>query len=344
MNNKSRLILPEVFVNLSYKLGLDNLLVQGAGGNTSYKQDGKMWIKASGKWLSNSKKENIFVLVDLESIQYNIIKNKADPLKQSVINSIDLRPSIETTLHALMPHKVVLHTHPVDLLGWIVRKDGRERLAKVLSGISWAWVPYARPGIDLTLSIQKIVENGKVDVLVLGNHGLVVGGTNCIAASTLMDKILSYCKTVSRVVNLKDVGSIKQLAIKTKMRLPRYSIIHYLALDDVAYKYCTDKNGMLYPDQVVFLGSTMSYYDKLNSEQSLAEYIAENNFPSFIIIRGTGVLVSDNAKKDVDEMLRCHAEVLTRIGANEKLRYLTENEVDGLLNWEPEKYRRSLNN
>ena len=41
-------------------------------------------------------------------------------------------------------------------------------------------------------------------------------------------------------------------------------------------------------------------------------------------------------------MLRCHSEVLMRIGDNEKLNYLTEHEVARLLDWEPEKYRQKL--
>ena len=52
------------------------MLVQGAGGNTSYKNGNKMWIKASGKWLANATHENIFVLVDLDRIRDNIIKNR----------------------------------------------------------------------------------------------------------------------------------------------------------------------------------------------------------------------------------------------------------------------------
>ena len=36
---------------LSARVGSDPLLVQAAGGNTSLKDKGVMWIKASGTWL-----------------------------------------------------------------------------------------------------------------------------------------------------------------------------------------------------------------------------------------------------------------------------------------------------
>ena len=46
--------IPKNFLNLSHLIGDDSNLVQGAGGNTSYKENGEMWVKASGKWLSEA--------------------------------------------------------------------------------------------------------------------------------------------------------------------------------------------------------------------------------------------------------------------------------------------------
>ena len=123
---------PSCLKKISLEVGRQAELVQGAGGNTSYKQDKNMWIKASGKWLANAEKEDIFVLVDLERIRGNIAENVKDPLDQAVLSKSNLRPSIETTLHALMPHKVVLHTHPIELLNWLAREDGKELISEIL--------------------------------------------------------------------------------------------------------------------------------------------------------------------------------------------------------------------
>jgi len=319
---------------LSKKIGSDLFLVQGAGGNTSYKQDTKMWIKASGKWLANAEKEDIFVPVDLERIRYNITENNNDPLNQTILGETNLRPSIETTLHALMPHKVVVHTHPVELLSWLVREGGKELISDLLQGFSWAWVPYARPGITLTHAVHSVVENNEVDVLLLGNHGLVVGGENCDHSLQLMEKLLSCCKTIPRAPATQDEKIIEQLPQRTRMRLPKYDVIHTLALDKVSYEYCNNEGGgILYPDQAVFLGAVMPCYD---------EFIMKSDtLPLFMIIKDKGVLISNSASDDVDEILRCHAEVLLRIGSNKKLRYLTVDEVERLLDWEPEKYRQA---
>ena len=54
------------------------------------------------------------------------------------------------------------------------------------------------------------------------------------------------------------------------------------------------------------------------------------------------MLLKENANPILDEMLLCHSETLMRANLATKLRYLNEYEVSELLNWEPEKYRRSL--
>src|SRR6185437_16857176 len=51
---------------LSAALGADPLRTQGAGGNTSIKRDGVMWIKASGTWLADALSQDIMTPVRLD--------------------------------------------------------------------------------------------------------------------------------------------------------------------------------------------------------------------------------------------------------------------------------------
>ena len=46
-------------------IGKDPLLVQGAGGNVSWKDGDTLWVKASGTWLADATEKDIFVPVDL---------------------------------------------------------------------------------------------------------------------------------------------------------------------------------------------------------------------------------------------------------------------------------------
>ena len=330
------------FIELSYDLGADPNLVQGAGGNTSLKDNNIMHIKASGKWLSNSKKEDIFVSVDLEKIRSHIKNKKSNLLDDITIAEEGLRPSIETTLHALMPHKVVLHTHPVELLSWLVRANIQDQLIDLLKGFSCVWVPYTRPGSELTQAVQKALKGICADVILLGNHGLVVGGENCIEARNLMKKIVNRCSVKTKSMDYKISSSLEELAANLKMRLPKHDEVHAIALNDVFYDYCTNETGILYPDQAVFLGPSMPCYRGELDHKNFVDFVKQYEKSPFLIIKGKGVLVANDAKIDVDEMLRCHVRVLSHIPNESKLNYLTGIEVARLLDWEPEKYRLSL--
>ncbi len=50
-------------------LGRDPLLVQGAGGNVSWKEYGTLWIKASGTWLADAAREDVFVPMELDELK-----------------------------------------------------------------------------------------------------------------------------------------------------------------------------------------------------------------------------------------------------------------------------------
>ena len=62
-------------LDFCHRLGKNKLLVQGGGGNVSWKTKSKLWIKASGTNLGSAKYKNIFTAVDLNQIK-NAIKNK----------------------------------------------------------------------------------------------------------------------------------------------------------------------------------------------------------------------------------------------------------------------------
>ncbi len=108
------------------RIGADPLLVQGAGGNASWKDGATLWVKASGTWLAEARRRDIFVPVDLAHLR-GAAAGQLDVVPRPLGES-GLRPSIETLLHALMPQPVVLHLHAVELLAQLVRPGFAERL------------------------------------------------------------------------------------------------------------------------------------------------------------------------------------------------------------------------
>ena len=113
------------------EIGGDALLVQGAGGNASWKDGDTLWVKASGTWLEEACRRDIFVPVDLMHLNSAIAVGDFDVTPRAAGPS-SLRPSIETLLHALMPHPVVIHLHAVEILTHLVRAEFPANLNRLL--------------------------------------------------------------------------------------------------------------------------------------------------------------------------------------------------------------------
>jgi rhamnose utilization protein RhaD (predicted bifunctional aldolase and dehydrogenase) len=75
---------------LSAALGADPLRTQGAGGNTSIKRDGVMWIKASGTWLADALAHDIMTPVRLEPLRKAIVDG--DPRAAAAVDFVDSAP------------------------------------------------------------------------------------------------------------------------------------------------------------------------------------------------------------------------------------------------------------
>ena len=316
MKKNKKLLPPSSLINVSSLIGSNHLLSQGAGGNTSIKKKRSMWIKASGKWLSNAKKEDIFVNLNLTQLNKNLSENKKNPTDNTVLNS-NLKPSIETSLHALMPHTVVLHCHAIDVLALLIQKNPIRKISNLLKDINWT-------------------SKRKFEVILLQNHGIFVGAKNATEALKLMITVIKKCEAIPRNINEFNIKRIKKVANKISMKLPNFSIIQALAFDKLAFNYCARKNSILYPDQAVFLGPNIIFFNNNDFKK-----VKKNNF-KYVIIKNLGVFVSKKTDKNIDEMLRCHIEILLRVNLKTKLNFLNKNEVNKLINWDAEKYRQSM--
>ena len=316
----------------SERIGRDPTLIQAGGGNTSVKLGDRLWVKASGRWLMNARREPMFVPVSLAGVRRRIDAQEADPVGPELIpmpDSAGLRPSIETTLHALLPHRVVLHVHSVDALAWLVRDDAHDRVAPLLQGLRWTWIPYVRPGVVLTRVVARELARSSADVLVLGNHGLVVGGDSVAAAEALLlDSVRRLGLPASRAAQA-DTSLLQRLAFGTRYRLPADTACHAIASD--ALQRDRAASGALYPDHVVFLGGGLPVVQ--------AGSTLPHGAPA-LLVTGAGVLVDESLDAAGQAMLRCLADVLARIPPDAKLTYLPEDEVRELSNWDAEAFRK----
>ena len=319
---------------LSAKLGNDLSLIQASGGNTSIKLGDKLLIKASGKKLKNALNEDIFVSLDLIKIRNELAINKSKKeLNFKNICGSSLRASIETSLHAIMPYKVVLHTHSVDTIAITLLSNSYNYLDKLMKDINWKFIPYFKPGITLAKAISKEFQDNPnpANVLVLANHGLVVGEESIEKAEALHKEIISRLKQKPRKQITPNIQKLNSIINKIpNSRLPTFEVIHSLATDRQSFKYV--QNNSPFPDHLVFCGRKPLI---INNDFSFKEN-------TYGIIKGLGVVLFEDSNIATEEMLKAQAEVFLRIPANKNINFLSDKDCDEILNLESEKYRKKL--
>lgn len=322
-------------IQYSARIGHDPHMVQGAGGNVSWKEGNTMWVKASGTWLSDAEQKDIFVPVDLAAIRADI--TNGDYSKPAVaLTQNGLRPSIETILHALMPQSVVVHTHPVQALPWLVQANAEERLRQALgTRFNWAITGYHKPGAALAQGVHEAIKAQLVtpEIVFLGNHGVIVGGETTRVVEDIYIALLDALQIDPRALPAMAVGIAEAPEC---YRSIDDADIRSLAFD-ITNTRLLDTHWALYPDHVVFLGSNPPVFGTL---EEFKRYLQDGDQPDYAIIRQAGVLVRDGVEQNKIAMLKCFAEVARRLDPDDSLNTLTEEDIGALLNWDAEKYRK----
>ena len=327
-------------INVTERVGKDINLVQGPGGNISFKSNGFMYIKASGEKMSDAKNKNIFVKTDLLKIISSIKKNDPDPIKNSWDKSSKMRPSIESTMHALMPHKYVLHVHCVNTLSWVIQNNYQKKINTFLKGINWKSVPYKKPGLDLCNEIKKIISDSIVDVVLLGNHGLVAGAESA-------ENVFEIIKSISEKLYLPELNKKaldfekfnKYLSCKY-YKLPKNDYIHQIAFSKIHSLIAT--KGDLFPDQTVFLENGLII---INSPEELVQLstLKVNKLP-VVLIPNIGILIPRTFKEANEDTLLGLSMIISRLPKDASVNYLTKVERNELINWDLEIHRKIINN
>ncbi len=308
------------------RIGKNPLMVQGPGGNVSFKKDGVMWIKASGMCLKDALKKDIFVPVDVDALKKDIAS------VPKVLYGHCLKPSIETAMHAVMPYSWVAHVHDVDVLSYLVQ----EHCDLVLNEIfhdqkNWCCVEYVKPGVDLARKVGLCVDaNPRVRVVFLKNHGWVVAGDSLEE----IEETMSFFKK-RLPVSLKKVNVEFSYEKKEGYEVVQDSVVQWLVCDEDALTLLKTK-WALYPDHVVFLGVQPFFFESWEELKNVREK------PSFIFIKNTGVFMQPCFSEVQKEMLRCYADVVLRINDTKRVSSLSEKQVYEIVCWDDEIYRKRM--
>jgi rhamnulose-1-phosphate aldolase/alcohol dehydrogenase len=172
-------------VYTSRLIGRDPDLVMHGGGNTSVKIVKQniigepveaICVKGSGWDLDSIEPAGLpaMQLAPLRALRRLESLSDEEMVNQQRINLFDAsspNPSVETLLHAFLPHKFVDHTHADAILALTNQPDGAKVVREAL-GDRVAIVPYVMPGFQLAKLAAEVFERDpRVDAMVLLKHG-----------------------------------------------------------------------------------------------------------------------------------------------------------------------------
>ncbi|MBL6932827.1 MAG: class II aldolase/adducin family protein, partial [Rhodospirillales bacterium] len=187
-------------VYTSRLLGNEPRLVLHGGGNTSVKTTmpdvmgdriDVLCVKGSG-WDMGDIKPQGLPAVRLENLRKMIALDRlsdedmVNAQRANLLDSAAPNPSVETLLHAFLPHKFIDHTHSNAVLA-LTDQPGGDELCRKVFGAKMGYVPYIMPGFALAKKASEVyLQDPSVEGLILFKHGIFTFGDTAKEAYTRM--------------------------------------------------------------------------------------------------------------------------------------------------------------
>ncbi|MCD6218794.1 class II aldolase [Candidatus Calescamantes bacterium] len=368
MSRKQKKTLLQELVALSRSLGSNPEFVLAGGGNTSYKDEKIIWIKASGFELGNITEEG-FVLLDREKLRRIRSKKypqeahlreeevKKDLLSARIKPELGQTPSVETYFHELIDYPWVVHLHPWPINALTCSQKGKLLYQEIL-GKDTLWIDFCTPGYTLARIIEREINKFLKDyqkypqLILLENHGVILWGETPEEVRKKINEVIEKIKTRLTLLEgkkkkpLLDPSFISlciQKALGEKRR-----IIYYLECVKIPEEIT---KGAFTPDQIVYCKEKPVWIDNvdLTAEKIVSEinlFLKQEKYkPKVVAINGIGIFgigenwkVAKNAALVFRDALRIYDASFSFGGP----KFLDKEYVEFIDNWEVERYRRRI--
>jgi Uncharacterized conserved protein len=369
----------EQLIEISQFYGRDSRFVIAGGGNTSYKNEEMIWVKASGSSLATITEEGFAILdrTKLTVMSEKKYSDNAATREEEVKNDLAAatltkgkRPSVETSMHNAIDYAFVVHLHPTTVNGLMCAQNAESDLKRIF-GEKALYIEYTDPGYVLFKKVEDAIkafreEDGGAEpaIIWLQNHGIFVGANSIEEIKVLYTKILNKLeKAIQAPVPTESRATCsctEQILPGIRMMLSKEELktLKVRKNELIKYFYDSAENQTkiarpFTPDAIVYCKSNYIFINDEEPEAVLAE--AEKAIPAFrekfgylpkvLLIKGIGlVAVGDNAAQcdiilDVFEDAMKIAWIAGSFGGPHPM---TQAQIDFIDNWEVENYRRSV--
>ncbi len=355
-------------VEISNAYGRDERYVLAGGGNTSLKDDAYLYVKASGTTLADITAEG-FVKMNRDAL--GAMWEKAYPAdsaqrEQAVLTDLmaarapedaHKRPSVETSLHDLLPGRFVVHLHPALVNGLTCSAGGADK-ARALFGDKALWIENSEPGYVLAklvkdkLAAYQKEKGGYPRFLLLQNHGVFVSADSTAAVKALYDELMT---TLEKALAEKpDMTPADFDVAAADLRKKELNACGYGAVlfesNRTIRQFVESREAFLplssafTPDHIVYCKARPLFLEpEEQAEAKIAAFEQENGYkPLVIACRDLGFFACGDSEKKaaVTKALFCDAaKIAVYAKSFGGYAHMPRHLIDFITNWEVESYR-----
>lgn len=365
-------------IAVSRLFGADPSFVIAGGGNTSYKNEEKIWIKASGISLATID-ESGFVSLSREKLSLVSKKQYSeDPLQrenevkadlhEAIVAPKTLRPSVETSLHDLIDYKYVVHTHPTKVNG-VMCSMLAEQACRTMFGEEVLFVPYTDPGYILFKKVAGGIKEFsekygyEPKLIFLENHGVFVGADTTEEIEKIYSELMETIdKRLSRQLPGKERHEIQSVIIDQIEKIhPGFNGYATLAMrseltdlftrDEAAFSKAFKSFS---PDDIVYCKAHYLYIPEQKNEvenlQKSTELVAAyfdryGYLPKVLVLQNLGVIAVEESLKSAENVMDVYENLLKISFYSEDFggpKFMNDKQIAFIDNWEVENYRRKV--
>ena len=317
-------------VYTSNLLGQSDELVLHGGGNTSVKSmvDGEeiLYVKGSGWDLVSIKAEGfapvkMSTLLDMAKLKQLSDSDMVTQQKAAMTDKSAPNPSVEAILHAIIPFKVVDHTHADAIVTISNSKQGEAHIAKLFP--NFLIVPYIMPGFILASKINEMIQGldwSKCEGIILHNHGIFTFDDD---AKKSYDKMIDAVTLAEEFLEKNASVTLEELEAKvfdtSLLDIDKFMHINQTPL---ALKYASQENlratvtrGVLTPEHIIRTKRVPLVVEDSDVEDVLKHFkvayeayfnaykedeIMLDSNPKYAVIKDFGVVTFGKTQKEAD--------------------------------------------
>lgn len=369
-------------VQISQFYGKDSRYVIAGGGNTSYKNSEKLWVKASGYSLASITEDGFAVL---DRSKLSVISEKSYPAnpalrEEEVKNDLAAacitkarRPSVETSMHNAMSASFVVHLHPTLVNALMCSQNAEKATAEIL-GSNALYIPYIDPGYVLFKEVETRIKRYKAahgvepEAILLQNHGVFVGADSTEKVKAVYSEVLGKIEAaIAAPLPEEESGnacttgvSVQKVIPAIRMMLSRQgqktlkvagsALASYFAGSEERFKKVSCP---FTPDVIVYCKSSYIYVDEageeailLAAEKKIETFVKTYGYtPKVILIKGAGLVAVGDSAAGCDAILDVFTDMMKIAFLAQSFggeHPMTQAQVSFIDSWEVENYRRKI--